>query len=36
VRRIAIQFGEPLPFKPGEQENTENKSKLEPNFRFVV
>jgi len=36
LRRIAIQFGEPLPFKPGEQENTENKSRLERNFRFAV
>ena len=28
-RRIAIQFAEPLPFKPGEQENNEAEEKLD-------
>jgi hypothetical protein len=32
MRRVAIQFGEPLPFKPGEQANSESEAEeiLEP------
>jgi hypothetical protein len=32
LRRIVVQFAEPLPFKPGEQENKESETQqvLEP------
>jgi len=33
VRKVAIQFAEPLPFKPGEQINIESES---PNFMLGV
>ena len=29
LRRVAIQFAEPLPFKPGEQANSESEAELE-------
>jgi hypothetical protein len=32
IRRVAVQFGEPLPFKPGEQAGSESEAEktLEP------
>jgi hypothetical protein len=34
LRRIAIQFGQPLPFKPGEQ--NDNKSHTDANLAQVI
>ncbi len=36
VRRVAIQFAEPLPFKPGEQAGVKSESELEEKLKDLT